>query len=1054
MKNNLLFLLFFLPLFLNGQSQDVYFADHPTLSPDGSSLIFSYEGDLWQASTEGGQARRLTAMDGLENNPKFSPDGRWVAFSANQFGNSDVFVMNVNGGQIRQLTYHQSQDVVSSWDWDSQTIYFTSDRFNRTTTFSVPLSGGTPKRLFGHYFNNPHNLVVHPKSGDYYFNESWESDNFAHRKGYKGAFNPDIKSYNPTTQEYVEHTDYEGKDFDATIDKNGNVYFVSDEYNGEYNLYTFNKGKKKRLTSFETSIKRPFASADGDYVVFQKDYQLFLYDVKNGKSRKIDLQVVRNNTLEKAKDFNVKGNITDFSPSEDGKKLAFVSRGELFVSDIKGKYVRQLKTRTDGRVSEVYWLKDNKTLIFNQTVNGYQNWFTIPADGKGAEKQLTGDQQNNRLLSFNSDRTKAVYLSGRNEVRLMDMESMESELLVTDELWGFYNSRPRFASDDRHVLYNAYVNFEQEIMLLDTETKSKRNLTQTGVTETSPFLSPDGKYLYFTSNRTKPSYPFGLQEANIYRIALQKNGRPFKSDKFEELFKEEKEEKDKEKEDEEDEGAEENEEEEKEEKPALEIDYDDLMERIESIGVTFGNQGSPYVIQKDDKTIVLYTSNHDEGQTKIWMTEMEPFERPKTEQIKGGNTFGLDIKTAKDKYYTLIRGAINEINLGGHSLSPIEIDYTFRRQLNEEFRQMFYETWANLEENFYDENFHGVDWAAKRDHYAQFLPHITNRADLRRMTNDMLGELNTSHFGFYSNGDEEDVYYGSQTLATGIHFKNDAPFTVDRLVRDSPADRADLDVREGDVLVAINGETVDNTQNREFYFAQPSRDEEMALTFKRGEDTFDVKVHPTSFFSIRNNLYDEWMDARQKMVDEKSNKRIAYVHMKNMGGGQLQHFLQQMVSEGYQRDGLILDLRYNTGGNVHDEVLRFLAQKPYLQWKYREGELTPQSNFGPAAKPIVLLINEQSLSDAEMTATGFKELKLGAIIGTETYRWIIFTSGAGLVDGSFYRLPSWGCYTLEGENLEKTGVAPDIFVDNNFKHRLEGSDPQLERAIMEILKQL
>jgi tricorn protease len=161
-----------------------------------------------------------------------------------------------------------------------------------------------------------------------------------------------------------------------------------------------------------------------------------------------------------------------------------------------------------------------------------------------------------------------------------------------------------------------------------------------------------------------------------------------------------------------------------------------------------------------------------------------------------------------------------------------------------------------------------------------------------------------------------------------------------------------------------------------------------------------------------------------------------------------------MTSEAYHRDALILDLRYNTGGNVHDKVLQFLSQKPYLQWKYREGALTVQPNFTPAGKPIVLLVNEQSLSDAEMTAAGFKQLGLGKIIGTETYRWIIFTSGKGLVDGSFYRLPAWGCYTLDGKNIEKEGVTPDIFVPMNFKDRLENRDPQLDRAIEEIMKEL
>jgi tricorn protease len=176
--------------------------------------------------------------------------------------------------------------------------------------------------------------------------------------------------------------------------------------------------------------------------------------------------------------------------------------------------------------------------------------------------------------------------------------------------------------------------------------------------------------------------------------------------------------------------------------------------------------------------------------------------------------------------------------------------------------------------------------------------------------------------------------------------------------------------------------------------------------------------------------------------------------MKNMVSDELNNFIIEMTTEWYKKDALILDIRYNTGGNVHDAVLNFLARKPYLQWKYRGGKFAPQPNFAPAEKPIVLLVNEQSLSDAEMTAAGFKALKLGKIIGTETYRWLIFTSGKSLVDGSYYRLPSWGCYTLDGKDIERNGVVPDIYVQTSFKDRLEGKDPQLDTAISEIKKEL
>lgn len=1033
-----LFVLFVMTASLAcAQSNAAYFIQHPCLSPDGSTIIFSHDSDLWIVPAEGGTARRLTALDGMESHPSVSPDGAWIAFSSTQYGNADVYIMPIDGGPIQRLTWHQADDHVSSWSWDSQTIYFTTSRENRVSTYQTSREGGTPHRVFGHYFNNDHHFVPHPDGERLFFNESWESYNFANRKRYRGAFNPDIKSYNPATDTYTTYTDWEGKDFKATIDQNGAIYFLSDEYNGEYNLYQLTDQGKERLTNFKTAAFWPNVSADGSRIVFRRDYQLWTYDTESGNTNTVPVRLPLHTTLKQSQNFDVAGNITDFDVAPDGKKLAFVARGELFVSDIEGKFVAQVPTAERERVREVYWMADNETLIFNQTVQGYTNWFTAPANGSGTPRQLTRDDQNNRLLSFNSDRSKGVYLSGREEVRLLDMASLESSLLGREELWGFYNDRPHFAPDDRHVVFCAYRDFERELMLLDTESKTIMNLTETGVTESAPFFSPDGKYIYYATNPVAPSYPFGLQDPDLYRLPLQVTDAPYRSDKFAELFAE----------------AEETVKD-STTTPTLTIDREGLMKRSERVGPRFGSQGSPYIWQKDEKTIMVFASNHDEGQTRLWKTTYEPFADPKTEAIEGARTGSTDIRSATDQHYLLIRGDIHSLDLAGGKVKKKEIDYTFQRNLNDEFRQMYYETWANLEENFYNENFHDIEWTAMRDRYAQFLPYMNERDDLRRLLNDLLGELNTSHFGFYSSGKEEDIYYGSRSLGTGLVFSQDDPYQVVRLIAKTPASRISQAILPGDQLIAVDGEPVDVSRNREYYFSRPSVSEELALTFRRGDETYLAKLHPASYGSIRGARYTEWQESNQAYVDQQADRRIAYVHMQNMGTGELDAFLRDMVSKERKREGLILDLRWNTGGNVHDKVLEFLSRRPYLQWQYREGQRTSQPNFTPAVKPIVLLINEQSLSDAEMTSAGFKQLGLGTIIGTETYRWIIFTSSGSLVDGSRYRLPAWGCYTLDGDNLEKTGVSPDIIVPENFDDRLQGRQPQLDRAISEILQKL
>lgn len=1031
-------------------SSEVYFTTYPTLTPDGRTVIFSFEGDLWKSTLQQPGATRLTAMPGNETLAKVSPDGKWIAFTATQFGNADIFLVPVDGGEVKQLTMHEASDQVESWSWDSKHVYFTSNRSGNPTSYKVGLNGGTPVRVFDHHFNLIHNIAEHPLTGELFFNDTWESSFAANRKRYKGDFNPDIQSYIPASKTYKRYTDYRGKDMWTTIDRKGNVYFVSDEENGEYNLYTFSNGRKKALTKFPTSIKRPFASADGSKVIFERDYQVWVYDVASGKSEKLPIRLFRNPVLPKEQDFDVYSKISHYDVSPDGKKLAFVSRGEIFVSDIEGKFVRQIP-RASERAVQVQWLKDNRTLLYNETVEGYLNWFTVAADGNGTPKQLTKDKRNNRMLAVNKERTEGVYLSGRDEVRVIDLKTLESRTIVKDEIWAFQNAMPGFSPDGEYVVFTAYRNFEQDILVHHLKKKTTINLTNTGVTETNPYWSPDGKYIYFSSSRTKPAYPFGLQNPKVYRVALDKFDDPFRADKFDELFK-----KEEKKEEKKDDKKDDKKPAEKKAPEPVTINTAKIMDRIDQISPSFGSQYGPlHILQKGDKTTVFYISNHADGRSALWKTVLEPFEAPKTEKINGTEMGGgSDIKEVDGKLYILAGGHIQKLNADANKLDKIEISQQFYRNLRTEFEQIFYETWANVEENFYNAEFHGADWKKLREQYARFIPYVNNRTDLRILVNDLLGELNSSHLGFNSSGDEEKINLSYRTMETGILFDDQHPYTVSRIVAKSNADRVNVDVRAGDVLTKVNGVNVDKSLCRDQYFTRPSFEREITLTFEREGKPYDVRLHPQSYGALGEQLYDEWTASNESKVDKLGNNRIAYTHMKNMGGGELEKFLIDMAAKIGSKDALILDLRYNTGGNVHDEVLKFLSQKPYLQWQYRGGKLSPQPNFAPAGKPIVLLINEQSLSDAEMTAAGFKALKLGKIIGTESYRWIIFTSGKGLVDGSFYRLPSWGCYTLDGKNLEKEGVAPDIYVKTSFTDRLEDKDPQLERAVQEIMNDL
>lgn len=840
----LAFCLFFLctcvpaPYLVGVSAQNLYFPDHPALTPDGQTLIFAYNGDLWRMPSAGGNASRITALDGAESHPKVSPDGKWLAFTSAQYGNDDVYVTPLAGGPITQLTFHEGADRVSTWDWESRTIYFTSNRYNRITTFTVPVGGGTPQRLLGHYFNNVHNVALPAGEEGFYYNESWESNNYAHRKRYKGPFNPDIRHYAPQDNLTRQLTDYEGKDMWPMTTRDGRLYFVSDRNNGEYNLYEMANGKPKRLTNFKASVFAPNVSADGSKIAFVKEYQLHTYDTKSGKTQQLPVSLNAFTGLAKTDDFSTDGKISYFDVAKDGKKLAVVSRGELFVSDIEGKFVRRIETGP-GRVLEVKWHKDGKTLVFNQTAGGYQNLHAVAADGNGTVKRLTNDQRNNRNLEMSPDTSKIAFLSGRDEVRVLELDDYGVETVAKQTIWGFQNGQPRWSPDGRYLTFPGYVGFEQDIFVIDTENDNAlMNLTNTGVSERDPSWGPDGKYIYFTSARAVPNYPRGGGDVNLYRLPLRKFDKPYRAERFDALFSDKKPQKD---------------------SVVVTIAADNIMERIERVGPSFGYQTGAVVVKEGGKNVVLYGSNH-EGKMTLYKTVYEDFESPRTTAFKGrGVSNATDLVTVKGKHYLIGAGKVQKLNIGGAKWSPIEVKHTFRRNLEAEFTQMYYETWANMEENFYNEDFHGVDWPALRDRYAAYLPYLTNRADLRRLTNDLLGELNTSHFGFRSSGKEERTRQGARTQGLGLTYSKADPYRIESILADGPADRLDVDLQAGDLIVAIDGERVAATRNRESYLSRPSLDESLALTVSRDGKEHDVRLHPVSYFSERTNRYDAWV---------------------------------------------------------------------------------------------------------------------------------------------------------------------------------------------------
>lgn len=1020
----------------NSSSQGLYFATAPSLSPDGSEIYFSYEGDIFRVASKGGLALKVVSMGGSESDPKISPDGKYLAFSSNEQGNRNVYVVPLKGGNIVQLTFHDGHDRPVCWSADSKSIYFESNRYNSISTYKVGLSGGTPERLFPHFYNTIANLAVNGVTGEFFFNESSESYRFATRKGYRGDHNPDIKSWNPKNKEFNVLTDYRGKDIWPMCDLNGNLYYVSDQQNGEANIVRYKDGKY--ITSFDESVQYPSISSDGSKIVFLKGYKIFVLETQSGEIFEPNIELVQNSSVA---DISLEvGRPSAFSISPDDKKLAFVVRGFLFISDSNGNFITQLNTPMDQRVNEIIWASDSKTIYYTRTNGGYLGLFAQSVSTKDQERAIYTPASSIRSLSHSPKRDKIAFINGGTSVMLLDVKSGNVKVLANHEFWAFQNYRIRFSNNERYITYTAVNLFERDVFVYDLYKDSCINITNSANTEGDPLFGEKDRELYFLANRMNSSFPRGVS-MSLYRVPLVKRMAPLKSNEFSKLFADKDSTSAKK-------GVEVN---------NVVIDLENIQRRYEKV-LRGGVQSNPYLMMIGQKSYLLFNSSH-EGSMGLYVLELKEWNQKPPKRVKDAERiFYFD--RGGDNLYGLGRGGIYKIDPVRASATKINFKHSFDKNIKDEFNQMFYEVWASLEQNFYDVEFHGVDWKAKRDYYASFLPYVLTRDNLRTLLNDMLNELNSSHMGFSTFGKDEATPVKYVTAATGLMFKEKEPYVLDRVVSGSVADFSDNPLLPGDRLISVNGVKIDPSRNRESYFSTVTKQEELLLGFERSVNsasangTFDVKFHTCSSRDLRALFYNEWVDLNKKRVNELSNGKVAYIHMGDMSDGSLEQFVIEMNTNSVHKEALILDIRFNNGGNVHKEVLDMLAARESFRWSHRDNPKISHPNVTPANKPLVVLINERSLSDAEVTANGIKSLSLATLVGTETYRWIIFTSSISLVDGSMVRLPAWGCYTLDGKDLEKQGVSPDIYVKNTFKDRIESKDPQLERAVEEVLSQL
>ena len=1054
----------------------------------GDKIVFTYEGDLWLVSSRGGTARRLTRDPGMEVWAKFSPDGKQIAFTAQYDGGLDVYVMDAEGGVPRRLTYHPAMDRVVGWWPDGESVVFRSNRAwpsRGEEVYKVSLAGGMPERL---PIDRAGLCSISPDGKSIAYNRiSRESRTW---KRHRGGTAQDIWMGSFEKKDYRKIIDTDWTENFPMWGADG-IYFNSDREDGTLNIYKYDvqTAKVTRLTFYKDyDVKYP--SIGPGQIVYQYAETLHVLDLKTGKTRMVPVQIPSDRVPMRPELVSVHPSKGSFGLSPHAKRALIEARGEILNYPVDDGEPVNLTRSPGTREKNAAWSPDGKWIAFISDRTGEEEVYLIDQKGQQPWKQLTHGGLGFRMQLVWSPDSKWLIFSDKF-MRLNLVNTETGALKVIDqsdyddawERWGIQEYT--FSPDSKWI---AYTKMEQSmyesIFLYSIERSESYRLTSDITADWSPSFSPDGKYLYFLSNRTfKPVMGFVdqnhvfLNMARPYLVLLRKDAEnPFApKEDWEEVKEDEPKdaEADKDDADGKTEAAEDGGEKDAEEDSGG-IDLDGIERRIlVAEGVPAGNyfrleatkKGFMY-LKKEGLHFSKYDVVNDQTGGSLDLYHYDLSDRNATKVISGIANYHQSADGSKliyrsgSKYGVVKVGSKSSNSAGRIDLSAIRIEV----DRNREFLQEFDEAWRIERDWFYDPHMHGVDWQAMREKYRRFVPYCGNRSDLNYLIGEMIAELNIGHTYVWG-GDLDDEAKWVPTGLLGADF--DAPagskyYRIAHIVPNVPGDpsnRSPLDepgcpVKQGDYLIAIDGRKVTTADNL-YAFLQDKRGKVIRLTYNDKPDDEGARtVLVKTITSERGIRYREWVASNRAYVDKMTGGQVGYVHLPDMMQGGLIEFAKVWYPL-YYKKAFIIDERYNGGGFTGDMIIDRLERRIWAMDKPREGKISrdPERVF---VGPWVVLVNEDTGSNGEMFAEAIKIKKMAPIIGMRTWGGSIgIEAHQDLMDGGTVTPPQFGLYTLDGRwPIEGRGVEPDVEVQNMPGDVLRGKDAQLDEAIHMLLDEI
>lgn len=1052
------------------------------ISPDGTEIAFCYKGDIYKVPANGGTATQLTTQASYECSPIWSPDSKQIAFASDRNGNFDLFVMSADGGAARRLTTHSASEIPSTFTTDGNYILFSAsiqDPANSalfptsamTELYKVPVTGGRTEQVLG----TPAEMVCFDKSGKTFLYQDRKGFEDEWRKHHTSSITRDVWLYDSENGKHTNLTAHAGEDRNPVFAPDGQtVYFLSERDGSTFNVYSFpisSPQSLKTVTHFKTHPVRFLSMGSNGTLCYTYDGEI--YTQKQGdKPQKVKIDIIRDdqNTIA---DLNFSNGATSATVSPDGKQVAFIVRGEVFVTSADYNTTKQI-THTPAREAGLTFSPDNRTLAYASERNG--NWELYMA--KIARKEeanfpnataieeevlLPSDKTERTYPQFSPDGKELAFIEDRNRLMVINLETKKVRQVTDGSTWfstggGFdYSWSPDGKWFTLEFIGNRHDPYS-DIGMVSAQGGKIINLTNSGYTSGSPRWVLDGNAILFITERYGMRAHASWGSLNDVMLVFMNQDA---YDKFrlskedyelqKELEKEQKNTTEAKKNDKKKGDNKEKSEEKKEEKVKdIVVELNNIEDRIVRLTPNSSDLGSA-IITKDGET--LYYLSAFEGGYDLWKMNLRKKDTKLLHKMDAGWA-NMEMDKDGKNLFLLGSNTMQKMGTDSESLKPISYQAHVKMDLAAERDYMFNHVYKQEQKRFYNLNMHGIDWDAMTKAYHKFLPHIDNNYDFAELLSEYLGELNVSHTG----GRFRPQLKGDATATLGLLYDwnhNGKGLLISEVVEKGPFDHARSKVKAGNIIEKIDGQEITPESDYSVLLNGKARKKTLVTLYNpQTKERWEEVVVPVSNGVMSDLLYARWVKQRAADVDKWSNGRLGYVHIESMGDDSFRSVYSDILGKYNNREGIVIDTRFNGGGRLHEDIEILFSGKKYFTQVVRGREACdmPSRRWN---KPSIMVQCEANYSNAHGTPWVYSHQKIGKLVGMPVPGTMTSVSWETLQDPTLvFGIPVIGYRLPDGSYLENSQLEPDIKVANSPETVVKGEDTQLKAAVDELLKEI